>query len=200
MRPISGRLRAASMKRCVCSARYCGAPPLRSCSCIVKPAPVPRPGIAGGPNASTCPSGISCANAWFSASTTPVACASALCRSSHGLSCTKKKPMFEEYADGEQRVAADRVEALDRLVLLQDRLGLPHHRVGPLERRRVGQLRVDHDVALVLLRHEAAGDLPDQHDDHVHQHADEREAPEHLPDQDRREADVGVGAARRTPC
>ena len=44
MRPISGRFRAASMKRCVCAARYSGEPPLRSCSCIVKPAPVPRPG------------------------------------------------------------------------------------------------------------------------------------------------------------
>ncbi len=58
--------------------------------------------------------------------------------------------------------------------------------VGALERRRVGQLRVDHDVALVLLRHEAAGNVPDQHDDHVDQHADERQAPEHLPDQDAR--------------
>ena len=38
----------------------------------------------------------SCANARFSAATTPLACDSSVVRSSQGLSCTKKKPMFEE--------------------------------------------------------------------------------------------------------
>ena len=35
-----------------------GEPPLRSWSCIVKPAPVPRPGIAGGPKTTAVASGI----------------------------------------------------------------------------------------------------------------------------------------------
>ena len=81
----------------------------------------------------------------------------------------------------------------------EDRLGLPHHGVGALERRRVGQQRVDQDVALVLLGHEAAGNAPHQHDDHVDQHADERQAPEHLPDQDAGEADVARPSSSRTP-
>ena len=67
MRPISGRLRAASMKRCVCCARYSGEPPLRSCNCIVNPDPVPRPGMAGGPKAMTPASGICWAKARLSA-------------------------------------------------------------------------------------------------------------------------------------
>ena len=50
---ISGRACAAAMKFCDCSARYAGLLPRRSCSIIVNPDPVPRPGIAGGPNAKT---------------------------------------------------------------------------------------------------------------------------------------------------
>ena len=72
----------------------------------------------------------------------------------------------------------------------EDRFGLLHDGVGALERRRVGQLRVDHDVALIFFGHEAAGNVPHEHDGHVDQHADERQAPEHLPDQDAGEADV----------
>ena len=95
MRPISGRFRAASMNCCVCAARYSGVPPPRSCSSIVKPAPVPSPGIAGGPNATTDPSRISYANARLSSSVTPAAVDAASVRSCHGLSSTKKKPMFD---------------------------------------------------------------------------------------------------------
>ena len=59
-----------------------------------------------------------------------------------------------------------------------DAFDLGHHRCGPLERRRVGQLHVDEQVALVLRRDEAgrhAGEaevgqeqqaaVDDQHDD-----------------------------------
>ena len=98
MRPISGRFRAAPMNAAACWASHCGVCPTRSCSSIVKPAPVPRPGIAGGPNAATTASGTSFAKARFSSLIIPLECNSAVLRSFHSLSWTKKKPMFDEYA------------------------------------------------------------------------------------------------------
>ena len=63
---------------------------------MVKPAPVPRPGIAGGPNATAVASGICCANAWLSAAAMPFACVSGVVRWAHSLSWMKKKPWFDE--------------------------------------------------------------------------------------------------------
>ena len=54
--------------------------------------------MAGGPKATTTASGICCANALLSAAVTPLATSSAEWRSCQGLSATKKKPMFDEYA------------------------------------------------------------------------------------------------------
>ena len=68
----------------------------------------------------------------------------------------------------------------------QHRLSLLHHRVGALERRGVGQQRVDEEKALVLLGHEAARNVPHENDDHYHQDGDERHAANHLPDENRR--------------
>ena len=52
--------------------------------------------MAGGPNAATTASGHLLANARFSALTMPLECSSGVVRSSHCLSWTKKKPMFDE--------------------------------------------------------------------------------------------------------
>ncbi len=62
----------------------------------MKPAPVPRPGIAGGPNATAVASGICRAKALLSAATTPFACVWGVLRWAHSLSWMKKKPWFEE--------------------------------------------------------------------------------------------------------
>ena len=98
MRPISGRFRAASMKRAVCRP---GSPALRRCdpaARCVKPGSGPESRNRRGPECYDAAFGIAWANARLSAFTTPAACDSALWRSSHGLSWTKKKPMFDEYA------------------------------------------------------------------------------------------------------
>ena len=63
---------------------------------MVKPAPVPRPGIAGGPKVTIAASGICWANALLRAATMPFACASGVVRWAHSLSWMKKKPWFEE--------------------------------------------------------------------------------------------------------
>ena len=195
MRPISGRLRASVRKRWVCSARYSGEPPLRSCSSIVKPAPVPSPGMDGGPNATTPASGIVSANARFRAATTPFECVSSVVRSSHGLSWTKKKPMFDEYAP---------VSMLKPVIVLKpsmasffssDGLRLAHDGIGTLERRGVRQQHVHQQIALVLLGHESTGNPTPEHDDQHAQDADEEEAPEELPNQHAGEADVDVRAS-----
>ena len=193
-RPISGRLRAASMKRAACSARNSGEPPLRSCSCRVKPAPVPRPGMAGGPKATATASGICWANALLSAATTPFACASAVVALLPLLELDEEEALVRGVGAGDQAVAGDRVVALDRLVGLEDGLGLLHHQVGALERGGVGQVDLGQQVALVLLGDEARGDAAHQAADQHREHADEDEAAHHLADEDRGERHVGVGA------
>ena len=97
MRPISGRLRAASMKRCVCSRQVLR----RAAAAILQ---LHREAGAGAearnrrrPEGDDAAPPESAARTPGSArATTPLACASSVVRSSHGLSCTKKKPMFEE--------------------------------------------------------------------------------------------------------
>ena len=95
MRPISGRCLAAWINNCVCRDKYSGVLPARSCNIIVKPAPVPKPGIGGGPNAMAAAPGTSFAIALLSAATTPLACASAPWRSDHGFNETKKKAVLD---------------------------------------------------------------------------------------------------------
>ncbi len=90
--PISGRLRASRMNRSVSAARSAGVLPLWSCSMNVKPAPVPRPGMAGGPKATTIPSGISCAKRRLSAAIISKLRSSFAFRSSQGFNDTKKNP------------------------------------------------------------------------------------------------------------
>ena len=79
------------------------------------------------------------------------------------------------------------------------RLDLLHHLVGALERRRVRQQRVHQDVALILLGHEAGRDPLHEHDDHVAEDADERQAAEHLARQNAGQADVAVGRPAEHP-
>ena len=55
----------------------------------------------------------------------------------------------------QDRLAGDRHGVRDARQLAGDPLDLLHHLLGPLQRRRVGQLHVDQQVALVLRRDEA---------------------------------------------
>ncbi len=95
MRPISGRFCAAWINSRACCDKYSGALPERSCSIIVKPAPVPRPGIGGGPNAIAIAPGTSFAMAPLIAATTPLAWDAGVSRSPHGFSETKKNAVFD---------------------------------------------------------------------------------------------------------
>ena len=72
-------------------------------------------------------------------------------------------------------------------------LCLPHHRVGALERGRVGQQCVHQEVPLVLFGNKSGRDVAPQDDDHVTEHPDEGEASKHLPRQDARKAHVPIG-------
>ena len=95
MRPISGRFAAAATNFCAWSARNCGVWPERSWRTKVNPAPVPRPGIAGGPNANTVASGMVMANSRLSVAMIPFELSAAPLRSPHSLSDTKKKALFD---------------------------------------------------------------------------------------------------------
>ena len=130
---------------------------MRSCSCIVKPAPVPRPGIAGGPNATTTASGNLLRERLVERRDDAVGVPSSRVPVMPRLELHEEEAHVRRVRAGEQAEAGDRVVALDGVVGRQDRLGLLHHGVGALERRGVGQQRVDQQVALVLLGHEPAG-------------------------------------------
>ena len=92
--PTSGRAVAAWMNFAVCSARYSGELPPRSCSMIVKPEPVPRPGMAGGPKAKPTPAVISRAKSAFRRRTTALAWFSSSGRNSQSLSWMNDIPAF----------------------------------------------------------------------------------------------------------
>ncbi len=61
-------------------------------------------------------------------------------------------------AVGEHAQPADGVARINAFGLRQNVLDLPEHAVGTLQRRAERQLDVDHEDALILVRHEAAGE------------------------------------------
>ena len=146
----------------VCCARYSGDPPLRSWSCIVNPAPVPRPGMAGGPERDDARLGDLLRERPVQRRDHAVGVRSSVVPVVPRLELHEEEAHVRGVGAGQQRVAGDGVEALDGLVLRQDRLGLLHDRIGALERGRVGQQRVDQQIALILLRHEAARNALDE--------------------------------------
>ena len=127
-------------------------------------------------------------------------CSSGRVRSDQGLKVDE-----EERAVGVVD-RAEEVEADDRGVVLHARRvfrtssTLRRRRRRPLKRGRVGQLQRDVDVALVLLRQEAGGQLPPRTSRAPAAKApQDQQADDALVDQGARNADVAVGGPREPP-
>ena len=70
-------------------------------------------------------------------------------------SMTYIEPKFERVGVEQERLPRDGDRVLDARRAPGDLLDACHHRLRPLDRRRVGQLHVDQQIALVLRRDEA---------------------------------------------
>ena len=89
----SGRLAAAAMKICVCSAKNGTVPPERSCKTKFTPPEVPTPGMAGGEKAKAMADG-SMASLPLIERSMALYCVSGEVRSPHGLRVTKKNALY----------------------------------------------------------------------------------------------------------
>ena len=162
-----------------------------------KPPPVPRPWIAGGGKAKTFASGILARNSLLTPRMIGPTALLALALVPR-LERDEVESGVGRRGAGQEAVAGDRLEVLDALGLGQDLLDLLAHRVGALERRGVGELDVDEEVTLVLVRQEARRAASCRAARRADEADQEREGEDDPADQEVREPHVAVGHLAKT--
>ena len=168
---------------CCCKATRPRSP--RSSTMNLNPPAMPRPGIGDAPSTVNWASGTFSAQALLRLFMIAVSRSSGFCRWSKGARTMNIEAKLELFACNRNELPAKAtVCAMPGVSRSRDLLDLGDDRFGSLQRRRVGQLDVGDQPALVLLRNESGrrplkrpvGQCQQTAIDHQHDHADAQQS------------------------